>query len=226
MDEIIKIQQGHGKGKTFKEKKDDIISEIIYKYNENKTYILFLIISFFLGYIIHHTDKDLSKNTGFIFSSYKSSMPFIHILIGILVGICLYPREYKIENQDYEKIFIEKYGSVVGNIFYRIVKHRGWIGFIIYILFTIRNFIKHPYNLKKHLKKCKINANIILYSSISRQQIHILMGILISIIYFKDNPNHKLHDRRTILLNLIIFITTVQGIIKILISKKNTYIEF
>ena len=200
----------------------EILDKISLKYYENKTYILYLVISFFLGYIIHHTDRDLSRNSGFIFSSYKTLMPFLHILYGVLIGVFLYPRNYHIENKNYKKILIEKYGEKIGNILSFMMKHRVIIGLLLYILFTLRNILKHPYTLKKKMEKCKIGKNYILNSSISRQQLQLLIGILISIIYFKDNPDHSIHNEKMIILNIIIFITTFQSVIKILITKKNT----
>ena len=199
----------------------EILNKIKNKYYENDSYILFLIISFFLGYIIHHTDRDLSRNSGFIFSSYQTIMPFLHILYGFLIGIFLYPRNYDIENKNYKRILIEKYGKI-GNIISFMIKYRTYIGLFLYILYTLRNIIKHPYTLKKKMEKCKIGKNYIINSSISRQQLQILIGILISIIYFKDNPDHSLHNNKIIILNIIIFITTFQSIIKIIITKKNT----
>ena len=164
------------------------------------------------GIYINYFNKDFSKNNGFIFLggfSYKKLTPIIHIIVGILLGVCIYNGNYWYEKD-------KKTKKVNKNL----VRIRKAIGIIIFVSFTARNIYKHPTNLAKKIRTCSQNISNIekyLLSSITRQQLQLIIGIIISkIIFNRDDQNNFVRSS-------LIGITFIQTILHILFTFKNNY---
>jgi hypothetical protein len=123
--------------------------------------------SMIFGLYIAWGNKDASKNTGFLLSSGKGTITSIgHLVIGFVIGILLYPAKYSWEDPDKPYTMNWKIWT------------RQSMGVAAYSAFTIRNFIKHPRNLKKHMKQCDLDLKEYSFfaSSFARQQAQLLLG--------------------------------------------------
>ena len=166
---------------------------------------IILVISLIFGFYIQYFNKDLSKNTGFIISSYKFTMPLIHIFIGILIGFLIYPKyDGELENSSIPEDMNWKVWS------------RQIAGVVLYLGFTIRNLIKHPSNLKNNMKNCGMEEHYsFMLSSVTRQQGQLIVGICISYLIadsFTKNET-KITDRSSYIFNIIISISLIEYII-------------
>ena len=136
---------------------------------------IILILAFSFGkFYIQDQNKDLSKNSGFLLSSTKPLMPFLHIIIGIVIGFLIFPARYRYEDSLNWKVWL-----------------RQFIGLGIFFLFTIRYLIKLARNIRKRLEDCGYDLPSIFYSSITRQQAQLLIGICLGILvgHFIINKN-------------------------------------
>jgi hypothetical protein len=174
---------------------------------------IILVISLIFGFYIQYFNKDLSKNTGFIFSSYKFTMPLIHIFVGILIGFLIYPKyDVELENSSIPEDMNWKVWS------------RQITGIVLYLAFTIRNIIKHPSNLKNNMKNCGMEEDYsFMLSSVTRQQGQLVVGICISYLIadsFTKNET-KITDRSSYIFNIIISISLIEYIIHFISTRKD-----
>jgi hypothetical protein len=181
---------------------------------DTKLIILLLLTSIIVGFYIHYADKDLSKNNGFILHSKGFINPFMHILIGMIIGFLIYPNKYSgnWENHDNSDEMNIKVWS------------RQIIGLIIFAIFTIRNFIKHPVNLKKHMVKCGMEKDYSIFlSSVTRQQTQLLIGICISLLMVNsfNKTEYKSNNKSSYIFNFIAGVTILQYILQLYMTRGN-----
>lgn len=132
-----------------------------------------LAMSMLTGLSLQYVFKDMSKNSGFIITNKKQMMVVAHIFIGMIVGMLILPVRYKGEESGSVEVEGEKLPKSV--------LIRQSIGLVIFLVYTIRNFVKHPVNLKKNLDKCNMGDSYSLFkSSITRQQMQLLLGMSLS----------------------------------------------
>lgn len=131
-----------------------------------------ILLSLGTGFLLQYVFKDLSKNSGFLITKKKQSMVIAHIFIGMIIGLLILPVRYNREKSQEESQKLPK--SVIA---------RQSVGLIIFLMYTIRNFWKHPRNLNKNLNNCQLGDNYSIFkSSITRQQMQLLLGISLSTI--------------------------------------------
>jgi len=119
------------------------------------------------GIMLEYVFKDLSKNPGFLIKNSKSKqfMVLTHMLVGLLVGALILPIKY----DDSESVLS--------------VQVRPIVGCLIFIIYTVRNFVKHPKNLITNLSKYSLEDEYTFFrSSVTRQQMQLLLGLSISCI--------------------------------------------
>jgi uncharacterized membrane protein len=125
-----------------------------------------------MGFVLEYIFKDLSKNPGFLVKNTitKQVMVLIHIFIGIVVGLLTLPVKYNNSESTFS------------------VQLRQSVGVLVFLAYSIRNFAKHPRNLEKNLSTCSneyksLDHQYSLFkSSVTRQQMQLLLGISISCI--------------------------------------------
>ena len=180
--------------------------------------IILLVFSLLIGFYIQIFSKDLSKNTGFLFSSVKTIMPLLHILAGIVCGFLIYPNKYDGSWENSEKNTKPNWKTWT----------RQSLGLFIFLVFTIRSGIKHTKNLQKHMEDCNMNElyNPLLSSS-TRQQAQFMIGISISFIINDSyqTSNFKIDNKTSIIFNGIVGITILQYIIQFLYTYSTNYVE-
>ncbi len=132
-----------------------------------------LVLSLVTGITLQYVFNDLSKNSGFLVTNKKQQFTIIaHIFMGMIVGLLLLPVRYTFEPTEKESSKLPK--SVL---------YRQSAGLLIFFIYTIRNFWKHPKNLKKKMKKCGLDHKYSFFkSSVTRQQMQLLLGISLSTI--------------------------------------------
>jgi hypothetical protein len=171
--------------------------------------------SLLIGIYIQNYGKDLSKNSGFMFTDKKSMAPFLHVLFGFLMGLLIFPAKYSWEDKNTPYEMNKKIWS------------RQIIGLVIYIIFTGRNMYKHPRNLRKKLIKCKMkNLYSFFASSVTRQQAQLIMGVSIGILFShfvvnKGKSFYKVKSKPSIIFLLIINMTIIQYILQIGMTLNN-----
>jgi hypothetical protein len=172
---------------------------------------IILVISLIFGFYIQYFNKDLSKNTGFIISTYKFTMPFVHIFVGILIGFLIYPKyDRELENS-----------TIRGDMNWK-VWCRQIAGVILYLGFTIRNLIKHPSNLKNNMKNCGMEEEYsFMLSSVTRQQSQLMVGICISYLIADSLTKNesKITDRSCYIFNIIVSISLIEYIIHFIFTR-------
>ena len=153
--------------------------------------IISLIISILTGVLLQYVFKDMSRNTGFLISDNNQYNIMSHIIIGIIVGLLIFPFRYKSEILDNSCQPFNKFILI-----------RQTIGGIIFMLYTSRNFYKHPLNLYKALNN---DGKYIRYgfykSSVTRQQVQLSLGISLSILlmlYVTKKQDKKIENMSNI----------------------------
>jgi len=135
--------------------------------------ILAIVLSFFyVKYFIHESNRDFSKNTGFLFTKSKPIMPWLHIIAGMICGFLVYPDKYNVSWEDPNQ----------PKNMNKAIWSRQIVGLVIFLVFTVRNFNKHPKNVKKNLNNCGLELPNLFYSSITRQQAQFLIGVCIAVL--------------------------------------------
>ena len=118
------------------------------------TCILFGLIG---GVIVSSTKyRDLSKQSSFI-GSFTS---IGHVLVGLCAGLLIYHANYPFDS----------------DVLYTT---RRMAGLLVIVLFTYRNFKKHPDSTDRKLHECKMQSsrNRLLRSSFTRQQMQLAIGV-------------------------------------------------
>jgi len=171
------------------------------------------------GLYIAWGNKDMSKSSGFLLSLHKPFAPFLHVLVGFIIGLLVYPAKYSWENLNKPHHMNAKVWS------------RQITGVVIYTVFTLRNAIKHPKNLKKNLNKCigNINDYSFFASSFTKQQTQLLLGGGLGVLFGQSviNKNRPIKytgnvDRIAIILTSLTFL---QIIVHIVVTRNKNYNE-
>ena len=172
-----------------------------------------LAVTFFTGkYIIHDGHKDFGKDKDFppFHGSPKTSWG--HVLVGMICGVLIFPAKYNVAWEEPDK----------PEEMNKFVWLRQGAGLIIFLIYTIRNFIKHPRSLRNRLDGCGLGQPPnIFYSSVTRQQLQFVMGVAIAILIANfANPGTKfdIKHKSSHVTVMIIGVTLGQIILQMLLT--------